>query len=699
MKNNHLHFLLSLVLALLLLPGYALAEPREITSIEVSSIGDYEYVNIRTTGWLTPSHTYYSKPHRLVLVFSGATVPTPISVDGKNGSVIESIRAETKSENPPEAEVIIRYKENVKYYIANMMGKNKTMVECVGAGEEDDDEVEAEVEDEEETDVVEEIREEPVEVVSAIPDLKKAGKFKIILNGQEFKSGGPLFSNGALLVPARHFFEALDSQVSFSKDNRLTVWLGEDRKIDYFIGSKVAKVNGKDFELAAAPVLIKKFTRKVAYVPLISTASMMNYGVAWSEKDKTLIVDPVFKGVIFTEKPPSSILSFLFSEGLDRERVIIRPSGNFITVEADDVLVSSDVSDSFSVGRGGVKDIKIEKKGDRQVIATITLDAEKPYRSFFSEEGRDLSIVFSTAIKDIKPIKGKGWTKIEVFPDSAVTFEVSRENNPERVILDFPGTIFTTSSQIDASDDVISGARMSQYSFDPPMTRMVVTLSHKAKVKTFLSSDGKKVSVVVVWPENISKISRPKKYNILKGKIIVIEPGHGGRDPGGVSYSGIYEKRATLPLALKIAQVLEQAGATVLLTREKDIKVPRKEVVRFANNNNADIFISVHYNSFKSRYMSGTETYYYTPQSRLLAQVLHRNLVNGIKRKDRGIRHVMYYTIHHTTMPAVLVEPGFITNPTEEKLAFKTSFQREVAFDILKGVVEYFTIVQKYRRK
>jgi N-acetylmuramoyl-L-alanine amidase len=176
----------------------------------------------------------------------------------------------------------------------------------------------------------------------------------------------------------------------------------------------------------------------------------------------------------------------------------------------------------------------------------------------------------------------------------------------------------------------------------------------------------------------------------LQGKTIVIDPGHGGRDPGAFSRTGIPEKTLTLLTARKVAYLLKLAGATVYLTRNSDRKYNLRDIVNFANKVKADIFISIHYNYSGIRSASGTETYYYTPKSRSLALNIHRNLVQGIKRRDRGLRKATIYVCHHTKMPSVMVEPVYISNDKESDLIKQQSFQKEVAEDIVKGVKAYF---------
>jgi len=176
----------------------------------------------------------------------------------------------------------------------------------------------------------------------------------------------------------------------------------------------------------------------------------------------------------------------------------------------------------------------------------------------------------------------------------------------------------------------------------------------------------------------------------LKGKVIVLDPGHGGKDPGGFSVHNIPEKNLTLPLARKTAAYLQAAGATVYLTRNEDRTSSLKDIVSFANQVQADIFISLHYNVFYNQDISGIETYYYNSKSQRLARTMHQSLVRGLNRKDRGLRRAAFYTIHHANMPAILIEPLYLSNGDEESLAKSPDFQNQLAYNISLGVKRYF---------
>ncbi|MFC1571697.1 N-acetylmuramoyl-L-alanine amidase [Candidatus Margulisiibacteriota bacterium] len=208
--------------------------------------------------------------------------------------------------------------------------------------------------------------------------------------------------------------------------------------------------------------------------------------------------------------------------------------------------------------------------------------------------------------------------------------------------------------------------------------------------------------LMAAWEKRNLKIKgqalKPRKFTpdvdsqdqSLKGKVIVIEPGHGGKDPGAFSVNHIPEKHLTLQTARRIAAFLNAYGATVYLTRNSDRTCNLKDIVAFTNKVKADAFISLHYNYMNRKKISGTETFYYNRSSRNFALAMHRSLIYGIKRKDRGLRRVMFYTVHHTKMPAVLIEPIYISNAEEAKLVASENFQHKIAKYAAKGVKTYF---------
>ncbi len=176
----------------------------------------------------------------------------------------------------------------------------------------------------------------------------------------------------------------------------------------------------------------------------------------------------------------------------------------------------------------------------------------------------------------------------------------------------------------------------------------------------------------------------------LKHRTIMLDPGHGGDDPGAAGCGGVPEKELTLKTAQECARQLRAAGATVYLSRDEDRRSNLRDVVDFANRTRADIFICIHYNSSDDRRVAGTETYYYNLPSRAFAETMHEAIVRTVKERDRGLHRAGFYTVKYAAMPAVLVEPAYLSNNDEYGLADSPGFRQKLASGIVKGVKEYF---------
>mgnify|MGYP000989872636 CR=1 FL=1 len=188
----------------------------------------------------------------------------------------------------------------------------------------------------------------------------------------------------------------------------------------------------------------------------------------------------------------------------------------------------------------------------------------------------------------------------------------------------------------------------------------------------------------------------------ISGKTIVLDPGHGGSDPGAIGPTGLQEKQVTLPIAEYLKSILEAKGAKVILTRTTDVDVYGPHAsgvdelqarVNVANGNQADAFISIHINSFSNPNVGGIATYYFdgSDQSKKLAssvqgQIAEHSGFNG----DRGIQPGNLYVLRHSLMPSILVELGFISNPKEEGHLKETSTRQAFANELAKGLELYF---------
>lgn len=167
---------------------------------------------------------------------------------------------------------------------------------------------------------------------------------------------------------------------------------------------------------------------------------------------------------------------------------------------------------------------------------------------------------------------------------------------------------------------------------------------------------------------------------------VVIDAGHGGHDRGGIPGQRVSEKEMTLDVARRLKSVLTASGYRVVMTRDSDVFVPLGTRTAIANSYRNAIFVSVHFNSATRRGASGIETYFYSRDSLPLASAIHHYVAGGAPSENRGVRRRGYFVLRRTNMPAVLVECGFLTNPTEAAYAQNASYRQKLAEGIAAGV-------------
>ncbi|MEM7797293.1 MAG: DUF3747 domain-containing protein [Cyanobacteria bacterium P01_C01_bin.118] len=175
-----------------------------------------------------------------------------------------------------------------------------------------------------------------------------------------------------------------------------------------------------------------------------------------------------------------------------------------------------------------------------------------------------------------------------------------------------------------------------------------------------------------------------------RGEVLVmIDPGHGGRDPGAVG-NGLQEKEINLFISRRVQRTLEQRGYRVAMTRSSDFELDLQPRVDIAERANATIFVSIHANaiSLSRPEVNGLETYYYS-SGRNLARSIHSSVLRSTDLRDRGVRQARFYVLRNTSMPAVLVETGFITG-REDSNRFRSNAAREqIADAIAQGIIDY----------
>jgi len=192
----------------------------------------------------------------------------------------------------------------------------------------------------------------------------------------------------------------------------------------------------------------------------------------------------------------------------------------------------------------------------------------------------------------------------------------------------------------------------------------------------------------------------------VANRLVVIDPGHGGEDPGALGTTGVHEKDIVLAVAKKLAIILREAGAEAVLTRESDRDLSDPGIsdmytakiqdlsrrVELANSRKADIFVSIHVNSFPNPREDGAQTFFQpgSEESKKLGLAIQHELNRFLANPGREAKPVDYFASRMAKMPAAIIEIGFITNPREEKLMLDQHYQSKIAWAIYAGIVRYF---------
>ncbi len=370
------------------------------------------------------------------------------------------------------------------------------------------------------------------------------------------------------------------------------------------------------------------------------------------------------------------------------------------------------------------------------------------------------------ALNEMKHWSNPDYTRISLELDRDVTWE-SHElgkgtpGKPGRVYIDLKRTRLGKSvKDITIGDGLLKGARVGQYK--PDVVRVVLDTENIKDYKVFPLSDPARLvidvrgerqaqisrleTVVSAMPEHISqpkpeeqspgtekKTNLPKTPVISKIRRIVVDPGHGGHDPGAVGARGLQEKDVVLAIGLKLRDLLkEELALDVVMTRSTDIFIPLEERTAIANKVGADLFVSVHANAAPNRAAAGIETYYLNlAKTDKVAQLaakengtslekvsvlqailfdlmanyklndsahladevqkfLHKKIRTGYGDvKNLGVKQGPFYVLVGASMPSILVETAFLSNATEETRLNDPAYQVMVAEGILDGVRNY----------
>ena len=355
--------------------------------------------------------------------------------------------------------------------------------------------------------------------------------------------------------------------------------------------------------------------------------------------------------------------------------------------------LTAPVEASASINKAGttttvqLKNVKL-KTDD----TSITMDKNIVTNAKLSQDGKNVNVVLNTP------------KSIDVGDVNVFSLKKDKANNrPDRMVIDIQQKGVAPRSVYYGSDKNVKNTATNSATVKTDKK----TTTKNTSTKT--SNTKAKATTTPKKPTVIATASQPKAVTIdyrtsggIAGKVITIDPGHGGSDPGAIGPNGTMEKDITLAISKKLKAALEAKGAKVNMTRTTDVYVYGPNAsgpdelqarVDVGTANKSDIFVSVHINSFSNPNVGGISTYYYDKTqydtrlaSRIQAKIADESGFAG----DRGIQPGNLYVLRRSLMPAILLELGFISNPKEEALLKKDNVQQQFADEVAAGIESYF---------
>ena len=326
------------------------------------------------------------------------------------------------------------------------------------------------------------------------------------------------------------------------------------------------------------------------------------------------------------------------------------------------------------------------------------------------QQGDQWVIAFQNKLTKLTQITHEGYPALEISAEYPFGLRLWRPD-ANRLVMDMPDVTNTLPLTVSANaENPYTKIRTSQFSWTPLSSRIVVDLKDqtgyilvKKDAQTWRVVFGKKgekmppqltIPTVKKTPDTPTKTilsSMPSSsQSPLKNKIIFIDPGHGGDDPGALGPSDEYEKEFTLDISLRLGKILLSQGARVVYARTDDQNPSLQTRVEMAEKVKASLFVSVHINSFFHSYANGTETYYFKPEDKALADAMHPEIMKVTQGKNNGLKRARLYVLRNTTMPAVLVEPLFLTHKAELEKLKTTAFRQNIAHSLADGILRYY---------
>ncbi|HLQ64522.1 MAG TPA: N-acetylmuramoyl-L-alanine amidase family protein [bacterium] len=525
---------------------------------------------------------------------------------------------------------------------------------------------------------------------------------RVVVNGVDVPLVAPaVVLNGQVLAPMPGLFDPMGAVSAFYETTQTIVVTNRLRTtVQLRLNDTIALVNGKTARLPAAPAQIGSHV----FIPVQAVFALLG---AWAKFDEA-------EGAVFVSSQITAITPQIVdgvlrvgveaTGPLQVETHVLRNPDRLVVDFLNAALRLS--GREYPVNEAGVIRIRTGQFQSKPYISRVVFDLQQPVEIQVAtapnsylvtlevrQQGPGPADVAQPNVPQATPVApGAGAVKImgvsfqedgsagrlALETTGPMEFKIREFKFPDRLAIDLIGAVFVPVKQdVSVNGTSVVAVRAAQFTATPPVTRVVVTLKRKLNYVVSRSAGHLLVDLTT---------------GSAQGHTVALDAGHGGRDPGAIGPTGLREAEVVLDVAQRVRDLLSQDGVRVLMIRDSDATVELDDRTRMAREGGATVYVSIHANASTRAAVNGTETYYLTPQSLALAQMIQDELGAVLSIPSRGIRTANFIVLRDNDVPSVLVETAYISHADDEARLRDQEFRQEIAEAVHRAIMRFLAV-------
>ncbi len=528
----------------------------------------------------------------------------------------------------------------------------------------------------------------------------QAAGVRVVVNGVDVPLAAPaVVFNGQVMAPIAGLFEPMGAVAAYYETDRTVVVTNRVRTtVELRLNDPTAFVNGQPRLLPAAPALIGSYV----FVPVQAIYTLLGAWAKFEEAEQTVFVSSQIRSIT-PQMSPAGLQVAVDDSGPVQVETNVLSNPDRLVVDFINATLRTPARE-HAINDAGVVRIRTAQFQVRPFISRVVFDLDQPVAVRVTAIPTSYLVTLELRPKAALAEAARGgWPKgpgalaggprklmgvafqpegkagrIVVDSTGPLEYKIREFAYPDRLAIDIPDAVFIPIKQEIAVDGTaVVSVRAAQFAASPPVTRIVVTLKRKLDYSVNQSA---------------GQLIIDLNHSVARGHLVALDAGHGGLDPGAIGPRGLHEADVVLDVAQRVRDLLVRDGVRVLMIRDDDRTVDLDDRPRMAREGGATIFVSIHANASPRAAVNGTETYYLTPQSLVLAQMIQDELNIMLGIPSRGIKTANFVVLRDNEVPSVLVEAAFISHPDDEARLGDQTFRQHVAEAVYHGIIRFLVI-------